>query len=258
MAKSDLHIDILGTSITIATDEEPEYLTSLLSKYRAAVENIQRASGLKDPLKIAILTGFLLCDDLQKAGTVPAASDKESGELEQLTLGMISRLDELFKLSDTDAAPQEVLPPPTVEPPLDDHNAESAEEEIPPAADTVPPVPAALFKLKNTVKNFDWGSPEWIPALMEQKNLSRIPWAELWMGVHPAGPSRIVLPDGESSLLSDLIGSNPETFLGAETAKAFGKLPFLLKIEAVAKPLSVQAHPNQRQAQEGFLRENQA
>ena len=60
MAKSDLRIDILGTVITISTDEEPDYLKTLLDKFRQTVENVQRVSGLKDPLKTAILTGFLL------------------------------------------------------------------------------------------------------------------------------------------------------------------------------------------------------
>jgi cell division protein ZapA (FtsZ GTPase activity inhibitor) len=94
MSKSDLHIDILGTNITISADEKPEYLEKLLDKYRSAVENVQSKTGLKDPLKTAILTGFLLCDDLEKAGS-SGANDKEPFEAEQLTMGMISRLDEI-------------------------------------------------------------------------------------------------------------------------------------------------------------------
>ena len=105
MAKSDLRIDILGTSIAISTDEEPEYLNKLLDKYRQAVDNVQRVSGLRDPVKVAVLTGFLLCDDLEKAGSA-GPGEKESGELEQLTMGMISRLDEALKV--TDIIPEEI------------------------------------------------------------------------------------------------------------------------------------------------------
>ena len=238
MAKSDLRIDILGTSITISADEEAAYLNTLLSKYRAAVENVQRASALNDPLKIAVLTGFLLCDDLYKAGT-PPSGDRESGELEQITLGMISRLEEVLQVSGT------------VDPP---YRPDSAS----PHTETELTVIDTFFKLQNTVKNFEWGSPKWLPELMGQKNLSRIPWAELWMGVHPAGPSRVIMPDGQGPLLSELIGGDPETFLGKETAETFGKLPFLFKVVAAAKPLSIQAHPNKKQAQEGFDRENRA
>ena len=95
MAKNTLRIDILGTAITISTDEERVYLDKLLSKYRGAVENVEKISGLDDPLKVAILTGFLLCDDLEKAAT-PKENKFEQGKAEQMTLGMISRLDEIL------------------------------------------------------------------------------------------------------------------------------------------------------------------
>ncbi|MCL2374571.1 MAG: mannose-6-phosphate isomerase, class I [Treponema sp.] len=225
MPKSGLLIDILGASIAISADEEPEYLDALLAKYRAAVEDAQRVSGLDDPLKIAILTGFLLCNDLQQTGTA-FSGEKDSGEFEQITLGMISSLSDLDEL--VQAAPQ-------------------------PGAGKDP---AAFFKLKNTVKHYDWGSPEALPTLLGQINPSRIPWAELWMGAHHGGSSEVLLESGETLPLPELIAADPKAFLGKETAQAFGKLPFLFKALAAAKPLSVQAHPNQAQAREGFQREN--
>jgi len=240
MAKSDLSIDILGTVITISTDEDPEYLNMLLDKYKRTIENVQRISGLKDPLKLAVLTGFLLCDDLEKAVTGGRKTEQssaerssgtenllseETGEAEKLTLGMISRLDEALGVS---------------------------------------PVSGMFFKLLNTVKNYDWGSPEGIPALVGQRNLSRIPWAELWMGVNPEAPSRVVLSEESSGktsttlLLSELIDRERELYLGEKTARTYGTLPFLFKVLAAAKPLSIQAHPNRKQAEEGFERENRA
>ena len=65
MAKSDLRIDILGTVINISADEEPEYLQKVLEKYRRAIENVQHIPGIKDPLQIAVLTGFLLSEELE-------------------------------------------------------------------------------------------------------------------------------------------------------------------------------------------------
>jgi mannose-6-phosphate isomerase len=58
--------------------------------------------------------------------------------------------------------------------------------------------------------------------------------------------------------LSDLIASNPQRYLGERCAKKYGSLPFLLKLLAAEKPLSIQAHPNLFQAREGFSRENLA
>jgi mannose-6-phosphate isomerase len=57
------------------------------------------------------------------------------------------------------------------------------------------------------------------------------PYAELWMGTHSSGPSRVVQhPSGSVVPLKDHLG-------GAE-------LPFLFKVLSVGKALSIQAHPN--------------
>jgi mannose-6-phosphate isomerase len=221
--KNNLHIDVLGTSITISADENPEYLNNLLETFRQAIEHTQNSTGLTDPLKTAILTGFLLCDEAQKGAEKSRQTGKDTErEAEDLTLNIISRLNDILDL--TREAP--------VQP---------------------------LYKLRNSVKNYDWGSPWWIPELLGEKNISRVPWAELWMGVHPAGPSRITgeeIPETGELSLPDLIARDPLYFLGEETQKKFGGLPFLFKVLAAAKPLSIQAHPNLEQAKEGWNREN--
>ncbi|MDR1240092.1 MAG: mannose-6-phosphate isomerase, class I [Treponema sp.] len=111
-----------------------------------------------------------------------------------------------------------------------------------------------LFRLKNTIKHYEWGSPSCIPRLLGRDGEGR-PWAELWMGVHPGGPSETEFR-GETRSLADLIAGNPEGFLGKAAAEKFGGLPFLFKFLAAAKPLSIQAHPNREQARRGFDREN--
>jgi mannose-6-phosphate isomerase len=74
------------------------------------------------------------------------------------------------------------------------------------------------------------------------------------MGAHPRACS--TLPEGQS--LDDYIRGNPQDLLGAG-AEAFGwKLPFLFKILAAARPLSIQCHPNLEQARAGFASENAA
>jgi len=233
MAKNDLLIDIFGTNITISAEEPTKYLEMLLGKFRRTIENVQRTTGLKDPLKIAVLTGFLLCDDLEKAGSAPGAvKDEEQGEAERLTESMIFRLSEIISnVSEGDLFLSEL------------------------AANS------PVFKLINNIKNYDWGSMDWIPALLGQININRVPQAELWMGVNPSAPSRVKLSgDFESEesgpLLSELINREKDILLGTETAEKYGTLPFLLKILAAEKPLSIQAHPDLRQARDGFEREN--
>jgi len=109
--------------------------------------------------------------------------------------------------------------------------------------------------LKNTVQNYAWGSPAAIPELLGEQNPSHEPRAELWMGAHLKAPS-FVNYDGQWLSLTELIAKYPQEILGNDVALAFGnKLPYLFKVLAAAKPLSIQAHPSLDQAKEGFERE---
>ncbi len=98
-----------------------------------------------------------------------------------------------------------------------------------------------------------------IPELLGEENLQLIPWAELWMGIHPSAPSMCIDDEKERKIsLPNLIQEHPDFYLGGETMKAFGTLPFLYKVLSADKPLSIQAHPNLEQAKAGFERENRA
>jgi len=80
------------------------------------------------------------------------------------------------------------------------------------------------------------------------------PWAELWYGAHPKAPS---LLEGKGLDLLQYLSSDPENLLGSRVTRTFGpQLPFLLKLLAAAEPLSIQCHPSQSQAEEGYQREN--
>jgi mannose-6-phosphate isomerase len=110
--------------------------------------------------------------------------------------------------------------------------------------------------LKNPVQEYAWGSKTFLPELLGEPSPSASPRAELWMGVHPKGISKIRW-DGAWISLPDLIQTNPKNILGREVAKRFqNQLPFLFKILAAERPLSVQAHPDLRKARHGFAEEN--
>ncbi len=110
--------------------------------------------------------------------------------------------------------------------------------------------------LKNPTQHYAWGSKTFIPKLTGEPVPSEKPQAELWMGVHPKAPSQ-VLCEGEWISLPAFIQKDPEAILGESVARNFShKLPFLFKVLAAAKPLSIQVHPNRDQAQAGFAREN--
>ena len=111
--------------------------------------------------------------------------------------------------------------------------------------------------LKNTIQEYAWGSRAAIPELLGQSVPADKPQAELWMGAHPKAPSQ-VFADGLWRSLPEVIQASPEETLGQKVAARFSnKLPFLFKVLAAAKPLSIQAHPNKEQAGQGFARENE-
>jgi mannose-6-phosphate isomerase len=87
--------------------------------------------------------------------------------------------------------------------------------------------------VEGVVQHYDWGDPSFIPDLLGVAGRG-MPWAELWLGTHPNGPT--TLDDGTP--LVDLTG----------------ELPYLLKVLSAAEPLSLQAHPTPEQAVDGFQR----
>ncbi|MDH4205735.1 MAG: mannose-6-phosphate isomerase, class I [Desulfobacteraceae bacterium] len=110
--------------------------------------------------------------------------------------------------------------------------------------------------LENTIQEYAWGSYTAIPELLGSDSPANTPQAELWMGAHPKAPSKVKCNGTWRSLL-ELIDKNSQDILGGKVAKKFkNRLPYLFKVLAAAKPLSIQAHPSLDQASEGFEREN--
>jgi mannose-6-phosphate isomerase len=110
--------------------------------------------------------------------------------------------------------------------------------------------------LENPIRDYAWGSRTAIAGLLGEARPSPGPQAELWMGAHPSAPSHAVVA-GRRVPLPELVAAAPEAVLGAGVVARFGpRLPFLAKLLAAAAPLSIQAHPDARQARAGFDREN--
>lgn len=113
---------------------------------------------------------------------------------------------------------------------------------------------ASFYRLRNTIKNYAWGSRTALNALFGVPNPDEQPQAEIWMGAHPAGCSEIEI-GAVSISLQDAIAQSPEIVLGERTAEKVGQLPFLVKILSAETALSLQVHPDKRQAEEGYARQ---
>jgi mannose-6-phosphate isomerase len=119
------------------------------------------------------------------------------------------------------------------------------------AAATSSAVPI-LTPMQNQIRDYDWGSSSAL-ALLQSRIPSGGPEAELWMGAHPSAPSALLLDGGEQLSLPDAVARFPEAVMGREAMARFGaRLPFVLKVLAIARPLSVQVHPDSARAREAF------
>lgn len=104
------------------------------------------------------------------------------------------------------------------------------------------------MELQCKVQNYDWGklgTDSIVAKLLSSGNPnveidSAKPYAELWIGTHPNGPSLIV---ERGILLSEYLKDNHDA-IGPDVKRKFGiSIPFLLKVLSIRKALSIQAHP---------------
>ena len=109
--------------------------------------------------------------------------------------------------------------------------------------------------MKNVIQRYAWGSPTLFPQLLGIPNERGEPIAEIWMGAHPKASSSLIL-DEATIPLDHAISEDSIGWLGPAVSQRYdGEFPFLLKLLSAEKALSIQAHPNRRQAEEGYARE---
>jgi len=115
----------------------------------------------------------------------------------------------------------------------------------------------SVFRISGSYQTYDWGkrgSSSQVAQLASATDVagkpvevqSDKPYAELWMGTHPSGPSHIV---PNATLLKSVLDENKQ-LLGDRIESQYHDLPYLLKVLSIAKALSIQAHPDKTLAKE--------
>ena len=99
-----MQIDLLGTSFTVRTDEDPEYFREVVEHFRAKVHEIERSVSTTDPLKIAILAGILASDDFIKLN---GKNRRDDSEARRITDTLIDQLDDALSGDAERPAPHE-------------------------------------------------------------------------------------------------------------------------------------------------------
>lgn len=97
-----------------------------------------------------------------------------------------------------------------------------------------------MLPLECPTQGYDWGSTDDIPQFLRRESNGH-PVAEMWMGTHPLGTAHVTTDVGRQSLTD-----------------VAGELPFMLKILAASRPLSIQVHPDAARAEAGYAAEEAA
>jgi mannose-6-phosphate isomerase len=125
-----------------------------------------------------------------------------------------------------------------------------------------------MHRLTCVTQSYEWGvygASSTVAQLMSGGSGCPIspstPYAELWMGTHPSGPSHLAKEGGGGSggssassssssgggadtSLQGYLSAHPQALGPAGPYSPASALPFLLKVLSVGKALSVQAHPD--------------
>ncbi|KAG0263765.1 Mannose-6-phosphate isomerase [Mortierella polycephala] len=118
------------------------------------------------------------------------------------------------------------------------------------------PAHPRIFRLDCKAQSYDWGKvgssssvarfAATSPGFTVDENR---PYAELWMGTHPNGPSMLHQSD---RTLESVLSADPQLLSPYFHERYHGHLPFLFKVLSIGKALSIQAHPDKELAEELF------
>ena len=93
MAKNCLEVHILGSTFTIQSEQDLEYLQKVIDYLNVKINEIRQGFSTHEPLKISLLASLNLVDELFKLKNQDSFDKHDSSEIEQITKQLISKID---------------------------------------------------------------------------------------------------------------------------------------------------------------------
>jgi cell division protein ZapA (FtsZ GTPase activity inhibitor) len=125
-----MKIELLGTSFSIHTDEDPKHLQDIIDYLKTKIQEVRGSVTTADPLKIAILSALLATDELFKERARARRDQGESEQVEEITRRILRELESTLQRSpvpglSTDPPPDSSAPCAARQPPDTEHRPAS-------------------------------------------------------------------------------------------------------------------------------------
>ena len=115
MAEHLTRIELLGTSFTIRTQEDPAYLGDVIAYFRKRVDETAAKITMTDPLKVSIVVALNVVDELFKQRIANGAAAEDARQAGEITTRLIAQIDRALDPAPPGPEPapeDEDLPPP--------------------------------------------------------------------------------------------------------------------------------------------------
>ena len=118
------HVELLGTSFTIRSEEDPAYLNEVMTYYRERLEATAALVSWSDPLKVSIVAALNVVDELFKERMINGSATEDARKTGEIASRLIGQIDRALTLPKdaapgisrpgaTDAGPAPDSPPPS-------------------------------------------------------------------------------------------------------------------------------------------------
>jgi cell division protein ZapA (FtsZ GTPase activity inhibitor) len=107
--KTQLRVQLLGTSFTIQTDESREHVENVLTCLKKRIAEIREKNPSMEPIKVSLLAGLNLTDELMRqkgdSDTQTSGAARTTDEIEIITRNLIEKIDGALEDEDSYSGP---------------------------------------------------------------------------------------------------------------------------------------------------------
>ena len=92
-----MKIELLGTSFSIQTDEDPQHLQDIVDYLKTKIQEIRSSVSTSDALKVSILAALLVTDELFKERAATKHHTMEAEQVQEITQRILRELEQTLR-----------------------------------------------------------------------------------------------------------------------------------------------------------------